>query len=1039
MTTKRSPNVPSGAHSAENIRGKTVSWQLIVAIVLSGVAVAWIAYAWWRKDHSGACWFGLFAFSTLLWNLSWAMRGFSSTEELALPLAYIAVLTVPLFVVRLVPVLVGHEETLGRRMTRWLYVYVAFVVVGVLTNRWHHGFWRFSDQSPSAHGPLFYVGAAVDYLAIVAGVAFYILSVWRAHSSYRRRILLILFAALLPVGASVLYFAGFQRGHEITWVLANVTLSVVGLGLFYMRLPEVLPTVTPFVLDHLRDGVVIVSPSGNIVYANAQGRRLLNVRKANMRSLETLNHSPLARHLITWIRTGKGPPRVTIPSEAGEQVVEIVFYTVPLAPNGKYTGVFLLRDITERARLEWERESRTRYLETIAHIDQYLLTVHRTEDLRQVFQHIGEALEADRVYVFEHTEVEDGSLAARLFHQYTRPAVPPFPADTFVYDAVGLGRWPKVLSSSVLICGPVETFPAREREWLQAQNVASIIIVPIFVGECLAGFVAADQVVHARDWSDAEKGFLLSVAASIRSTIERLRWEADLATQNRFLAHLNHVIQTAATATSLEALLPTLAAEFREAFSAAACYLFLWEVRTDYRGDPVDFRVTASAHAGEPVVEKAWKETPDLLLKRLMQTCAATETPLLLPEPDEQGIRWLVIPITGEEQAEGGAFLAFSGAMNWQGEALIEHARQFAQQVTLAINRVQLYHRLQNQNRQLNALYAVSASVVSLDPNEVLARALETLLEELEWDAGWVVIPDPVEGLEGLPQLAVEKNVPPTLRELATRYPICDCRACSLLYRHYELKTLLSVDECLHLRRDLLAQAGFHDVIGVPIRGSQETLGILFMVRRNTNRMSGQEGRELLLLLGQHIGTALENARLHASTREQALRDTLTGLYNRRFLIEHLDYLFNVSRRTGRPVSAIMVDIDHFKRFNDRYGHLEGDVVLRTVAHVIEANVRGTDTVVRYGGEEFTVILPETDRKEATLVAERLRRAVEEYPFRHYLFVDAQRITVSVGVATAPQDATTPEGLLEAADQALYAAKEAGRNRVVVYQELKVS
>jgi diguanylate cyclase (GGDEF)-like protein len=168
-------------------------------------------------------------------------------------------------------------------------------------------------------------------------------------------------------------------------------------------------------------------------------------------------------------------------------------------------------------------------------------------------------------------------------------------------------------------------------------------------------------------------------------------------------------------------------------------------------------------------------------------------------------------------------------------------------------------------------------------------------------------------------------------------------------------------------------------------------------------------------------------------TRELAITDPLTGLHNRRYLWELLGRELLKARRNGTPVAAILADIDHFKRFNDTWGHEAGDLVLKRVADVIREHVRGSDIGCRYGGEELAVILPETAPEVAVERAERIRRGIAGLRLEHGGHrLDA--VTSSFGVAIFPQHADNAEALLRAADEALYEAKKAGRDRVVVSQ-----
>jgi two-component system cell cycle response regulator len=159
---------------------------------------------------------------------------------------------------------------------------------------------------------------------------------------------------------------------------------------------------------------------------------------------------------------------------------------------------------------------------------------------------------------------------------------------------------------------------------------------------------------------------------------------------------------------------------------------------------------------------------------------------------------------------------------------------------------------------------------------------------------------------------------------------------------------------------------------------------------------------------------------------ELAITDQLTGLFNRRYMSRHLSTLLSEG---SKPVSFLMLDVDFFKQINDTYGHDVGDEVLREFANRISANVRGIDLACRFGGEEFVVVMPDTDLSFAYLVAERLRQSVADAPF--VLNGEAQQlpVTISIGVA-ASQAGDTPEVLLKRADQALYRAKRDGRNRV---------
>lgn len=219
--------------------------------------------------------------------------------------------------------------------------------------------------------------------------------------------------------------------------------------------------------------------------------------------------------------------------------------------------------------------------------------------------------------------------------------------------------------------------------------------------------------------------------------------------------------------------------------------------------------------------------------------------------------------------------------------------------------------------------------------------------------------------------------------------------------------------------------------LAVPILLGDELTGLLVVGPKLDGGEIRLEERELLDLLGAHVAAVLENAYLF----ESASIDGLTGLLRREAVLADLDRELARAVRYSRPLTVGMVDIDRFKRVNDDHGHLAGDVLLRKVSRAIEESLRTTDIVGRYGGEEFLVLLPESDRETSLRVSERLRAAVEALEVE---LDDGERVgvTVSIGLADLSdlpeQVKATAEGLIEAADRSLYQAKRAGRNRVAM-------
>ena len=177
------------------------------------------------------------------------------------------------------------------------------------------------------------------------------------------------------------------------------------------------------------------------------------------------------------------------------------------------------------------------------------------------------------------------------------------------------------------------------------------------------------------------------------------------------------------------------------------------------------------------------------------------------------------------------------------------------------------------------------------------------------------------------------------------------------------------------------------------------------------------------------LGAALANRALVRQLEAEVVTDDLTGVYNYRYLRLALRREVQRAARLGHPLGLIMLDVDHLKEYNDRFGHLAGSSVLKQIAAVLRSTVREIDLVAKYGGDEFLLILPHTRQDGAAAAAERVRRAVEATAFPG---IAAGEMTCSIGISTFPDHGVAPEALLAAADEALFAAKRAGRNRIAV-------
>ena len=232
---------------------------------------------------------------------------------------------------------------------------------------------------------------------------------------------------------------------------------------------------------------------------------------------------------------------------------------------------------------------------------------------------------------------------------------------------------------------------------------------------------------------------------------------------------------------------------------------------------------------------------------------------------------------------------------------------------------------------------------------------------------------------------------------------------------------------CGHIDQD--ATLATTSSLCIPLVAQGTPVGLLH-VSAPTSRDPDDADASIIATVAEQLGLALANTQLRETLQRQSLRDPLTGLFNRRYLQENLARELHRCERRHLPLAVLMLDVDHFKQFNDTHGHAAGDALLGHVGRLLIEHVRAEDMACRYGGEEFTIVLPETDAATAFQRADAIRAALEAATLVH-LRQTLGPITVSVGLAAYPADGTTPELLLQVADAWLYRAKAEGRNRVL--------
>ena len=225
--------------------------------------------------------------------------------------------------------------------------------------------------------------------------------------------------------------------------------------------------------------------------------------------------------------------------------------------------------------------------------------------------------------------------------------------------------------------------------------------------------------------------------------------------------------------------------------------------------------------------------------------------------------------------------------------------------------------------------------------------------------------------------------------------------------------------------------------ISIPLKIGEKTIGVLNITDKITGEIFSEDDMHLLRSFASYASIALERSNYYSLAghlRELSITDSLTGLFNRRYFEERFYEELHRSERHNLTFSLAMLDIDDFKLFNDTEGHLAGDEILKSISGIAKDNLRIIDVIARFGGEEFAIIMPQTEKPEALQVAERIRDSIKERIPKMWNEFPRDAITVSIGIATYPADGKDRKDIIRSADKALYRAKMEGKDRTVLWQ-----
>lgn len=351
----------------------------------------------------------------------------------------------------------------------------------------------------------------------------------------------------------------------------------------------------------------------------------------------------------------------------------------------------------------------------------------------------------------------------------------------------------------------------------------------------------------------------------------------------------------------------------------------------------------------------------------------------------------------------------------------------------VAFSKAQEFSEFENQMRKITAAQEIgNALVTSRDLDAILHLVVRRVSEVIEADICSIMLLD--KGGENLTIVAAQGLSEEVKRDAVVKVGEGLSGWVAREGRPLLIHDMENDSRFRHILRRPREHYNSSSLLSVPLMVQSNIMGVINVNNKRNGEPFTSRDEQILTVFANHAAIAIENARLYQELNTIATTDAVTGINNHHAFQERLTEEILRAERYKQPLSIILIDVDHFKRVNDTYGHLEGDHVLRELSNLFVNNFRKMDYIARYGGEEFAVILPHSSKEAAMQTANRVRKAVEMASLIQANPV--ARITVSMGVGTFPEDGHSERELLDRADRALYRAKEEGRNRVLAASDI---
>lgn len=570
------------------------------------------------------------------------------------------------------------------------------------------------------------------------------------------------------------------------------------------------------------------------------------------------------------------------------------------------------------------------------------------------------------------------------------------------------------------------------RQWLEQvapgkEWRASLACVPLKSGERVLGLMNLAGG-RGHELSPAEVGMLTTLGAQIGAALGAAQSYEDASRRIRHISELGDISYEVTKGQSEKGVMELLVAKACAILDVDMCAVFPQGGRelllrgTYHTGLRSTGAPLPVLRPGEGVVGRAVRERRPVLVHDVSLDRRLDEW---MPfYHDHQIVSVLAVPLGAGDAAFGGVEV-YSGSRAEFNEEDAKLLTIVANQAGAAIANARLHQEAKAQVAVLEALFETVENLgASSEPEHIMSLVLSKLQEVTSCRTASISLLDETTGTLVMAEFRGPGESSSGQARCRNDLPLGNCWA----VKKGKLIVVRDAQSDCPCREDRQAKE-LPCFVCAPLTAGGKTLGVMQMSSDRPDGFSEANVR-IFATLADQVAIAVERAQLFRRVEQLAITDTMTGLFNYRRFRDKLTEELHQAERYEHPLSLLMMDIDHFKAHNDRFGHPSGDGVLRQVADVVRTCLRTVDFFARYGGEEFALLLPNTDREGALAVAEKVRSAVEQEFFYGDTTEPQVHKTISVGIASYPEDAQTEEDLVERADAALYLAKERGRNRV---------